>query len=494
MQSDLDGLLETVRAVPEEDLPRLVFADWLEEHDQPQRAELIRVQCRLVSPGTDLETRRQLQQRERQLLDRYATEWLGLDLSQRSRAWRYIRGFPEVVVSADRLPQLAQAIGQAWVQTLRIVNARDYLDQIVSHPALHQVATLDLSRQELRDQDLRRILRDRARGVPEARLPVLDLRGNQLMLQGIETLFARSPLSQVPQLLLDGNPLSQRARRWLEQSPWAADYLPTPPYTQPRNLLNTLGMRLVRVPGGTFLMGSPKSEAHHEPDEVLHRVTLTQTIYVGIGPVTQEEFTRVLGYNPARFQGTPSGGPFHPVEQVSWLEAYEFCRRLSALPSEASAGRSYRLPTEAEWEFLCRAGTQTAYTSGDALLPTQANYSYRVGHTTPIGSYPHNNFGVHDMHGNVREWCADWYLPDYYFGSPEQDPTGPTSGTTRVIRGGAWDAPSPWHCRSAYRVSQIPEGRSPGVGFRVVCELAPPPSHGDSGSTDNSRGSGDSLS
>src|SRR5262249_4326336 len=139
----------------------------------------------------------------------------------------------------------------------------------------------------------------------------------------------------------------------------------------------------------------------------------------------------------------------HPVERVTWEEAVEFCRRLSHLPEEKAAGRAYRLPTEAEWEYACRAGTATPFAQGLSLSGAQANFDggfpYGGGErgrslqkTTRVGSYPANNFGVHDLHGNVWEWCADWLDSLYYAASPKRDPQGPAAGQLRVLRGGSW--------------------------------------------------------
>src|SRR5205807_6124391 len=137
---------------------------------------------------------------------------------------------------------------------------------------------------------------------------------------------------------------------------------------QPKLLTNALGMKLALVPAGTFLMGSPEDEPGHRFNEgPQHEVVLTQPFYLGVHPVTQEQYERVMDSNPARFNRGGGGGPDHPVENVSWDDAAAFCRRLSELPAERQAGRAYRLPTEAEWEYACRAGTATPFSAGPAL-------------------------------------------------------------------------------------------------------------------------------
>jgi formylglycine-generating enzyme required for sulfatase activity len=171
------------------------------------------------------------------------------------------------------------------------------------------------------------------------------------------------------------------------------------------------------------------------------------------------------------------------VETLSWDEAVTFCDKLSALPDERAAGRTYRLPTEAEWEYACRAGTRTRFSFGD--VPADwAKYAFFYGDITPrelffqehgppttfpVGQKRPNAWGLYDMHGNVWEWCADWYGPDYYVHSPQDDPTGPEGGTARVRRGGSAGSP-PVNCRSASRSSR--PGPNSDTGFRVAATLA----------------------
>ena len=209
------------------------------------------------------------------------------------------------------------------------------------------------------------------------------------------------------------------------------------------------------LPVGTFMMGEGK-EAHQVK-------LLTQVFELGIYEVTQEQYEKVMGTNPSNFKGRQN-----PVENVSWDDAVEFCRKLSALPAEKSAGYVYRLPTEAEWEYACRAGTKTDYSFGnsDAELGDYGWYDENSGKTThPVGGKKPNAWGLYDMHGNVREWCQDWY-GDYPSGSVT-DPTGAASGSIRVNRGGSWNYYSA-NCRSARRSRNTPDNRNYYLGFRVL--------------------------
>ncbi|MCH2212840.1 MAG: bifunctional serine/threonine-protein kinase/formylglycine-generating enzyme family protein [Fuerstiella sp.] len=222
---------------------------------------------------------------------------------------------------------------------------------------------------------------------------------------------------------------------------------------------NSIGMQLKFLPGGTFSMGSDSGDS----DERLHQVTLTQPFYMGVSEVTQEQYERVMGTNPSHFKGAK-----HPVEQVSWDDAVSFCRMLSSLPAEKSAGRVYRLPTEAEWEYACRAGTTTEYSFSDrdSRLDEYAWFADNSGKTThPVGRQRANGWGLYDMHGNVWEWCSDWY-GEYPSGSV-RNPSGPSSGSFRVFRGGCWFYAAR-NCRSANRDNSAPDDRYRDLGFRLV--------------------------
>ena len=220
-------------------------------------------------------------------------------------------------------------------------------------------------------------------------------------------------------------------------------------------VVNSIGMRFVPISTGTFTMGEGKTA---------QKVTLTQSFHLGQHEVTQEQYEKVMGKNPSKFKGKQK----NPVEQVRWDEAVEFCRKLSELPAEKKAGHVYRLPTEAEWEYACRAGTKTKYSFGDSEseLGDYAWYVKNSGRTThAVGGKKPNTWGLYDMHGNVWEWCQDWY-DDYPSGSVT-DPTGAASGSGRVVRGGSWNGLA-WHCRSAYRSGLSPSLRLNSLGFRVL--------------------------
>ncbi len=234
---------------------------------------------------------------------------------------------------------------------------------------------------------------------------------------------------------------------------------------------NSLDMRFALIQPGKFEMGSLESEAGHEPHEgPPHEVTITRPFYLGIHPVTQAQFQKVMGKNPSCFYNVEGGGADHPVETVTWDEAVEFCRKLSELEPEKAARRSYRLPTEAEWEYACRAGSGTAYCFGNdpTLLGQYAWYKDNANSQThPVGRLRPNAWGLYDMHGNVMEWCQDGYAEDYYKGSPKVDPPGPADKERKVLRGGSWLMADRW-CRSAHRDWFDHTNRSYQVGFRVV--------------------------
>jgi formylglycine-generating enzyme required for sulfatase activity len=230
----------------------------------------------------------------------------------------------------------------------------------------------------------------------------------------------------------------------------------------------------VRIQGGTFTMGRYPASADTVNVEFQHQVTVSG-FYMGKYEVTQKEYQEVMGKNPSNYKGDDL-----PVEMVSWYDAIEYCNKRSqkegltpAYTVTGSGNRrsvtwnrnanGYRLPTEAEWEYACRAGTTTLYNTGDNLTPSQANYQ-RAG-TTPVGSFAPNGWGLYDMHGNVREWCWDWY--GNYSSGTQIDPVGPATGDRKVSRGGSWyerDAES----GSASRWNSNPEYGSYIFGFRLV--------------------------
>ena len=223
-----------------------------------------------------------------------------------------------------------------------------------------------------------------------------------------------------------------------------------------------LSMEMLWVKPGTFEMGSRSSEKNRADDETPHTVTLSQGFYLGKHEVTQSEWEKVMGSNPSHFNGAD-----RPVERVSWTAVTSFCEKLTELERKAGrlpSGMSYQLPTEAQWEYACRAETKTAYTFGDSLTSGQANISGGPDETTDVGKYPANAWGFHDMHGNVWEWCADWY-GDYPAGAV-RDPVGPADGSIRVLRGGSWYF-SAYSARSADRSRDGPAFSINFLGFRL---------------------------
>jgi formylglycine-generating enzyme required for sulfatase activity len=287
--------------------------------------------------------------------------------------------------------------------------------------------------------------------------------------------------------------------------------LKTLPQESAKEITNSIGLKLVLIPRGTFLMGSPKTEKDRFDDENQHEVEITKAFFLGKYEVTRGQFAQFVqstGYQTAAEKDGQGGWGFnaatgkfeggkkynwrhtgwgqtdeHPVVNVNWNDARAFCDWLSK-----KEGKLYRLPTEAQWEYACRAGTTTSFYNGDdaegltqvgnvadaaakAMFPEwtwplKANDGYAF--TAPVGQFKPNAFGLHDMHGNAWEWCADYYAGDYYPSSPRQDPQGPNTGAARVIRGGSWFDP-PYHCRSARRLSYAPAICPGNLGFRVVC-------------------------
>jgi len=235
-------------------------------------------------------------------------------------------------------------------------------------------------------------------------------------------------------------------------------------------------MTLVEIPAGRFTMGSAASEPGRNDDEALHDVELTHAFFLGRNEVTQQEWKTVMGSAPSHFS---SCGPKCPVENVNFFEAQQFLARLN----NRSKTRRYRLPTEAEWEYACRARTTGPFSTGDNLTTAEANYNgtqpygaFPAGEfrqkTTASGAFPLNPWGLADMHGNVWEWTADWYGPYGESRTVNTDPRGPAAGEKRVIRGGSWffDANS---ARCGLRYTHAPADRGFSLGFRVAADRLP---------------------
>lgn len=238
----------------------------------------------------------------------------------------------------------------------------------------------------------------------------------------------------------------------------------------------TVELDLSLVKGGILNMGSPDEESFSTYTEKPQHMVWIRSFYMGRYPVTQAQWRTVASFPKVERDLDPDPsyfkGDYLPVEQVSWEDAIEFCSRLSAI-----SGSGYRLPTEAEWEYACRARTHTAYNFGDEISSELVNYDYGGGHkkqTSPVGSFPPNSFGLYDMHGNVWEWCLDhWH--DNYHGAPTDERAWLSPDLelgNRVIRGGSWTNNFYPVCRSASRYWFFQSISSSNIGFRVVSSIA----------------------
>lgn len=249
---------------------------------------------------------------------------------------------------------------------------------------------------------------------------------------------------------------------------------------------NSIGMKLKLIPSGEFLMGEPQ---HRSASGILRniprrRVQVTQPFHLGVYPVTQDEYQSVIGVNPS----VQKGDGRLPVDSVTWFEAIEFCNALSTREGLAryyevdgqivsiDGGAGYRLPTEAEWEYACRAGTTSPWSFGDdeSLLPEYAWIDDNSSESHPVGMLKPNPWGLYDMHGNVWEWCWDWYDYYLYYHMSLRDPQGPSEGDTRVLRGGSSDDLA-YATLSAYRGYAEPSCRDMDSGIRVARTISPDP-------------------
>jgi formylglycine-generating enzyme required for sulfatase activity len=248
-------------------------------------------------------------------------------------------------------------------------------------------------------------------------------------------------------------------------------------FAKEKEIKNSLGMAFVLIPAGSFNMGSPPGESRRNRDEVQHKVTISRPFYMQITEVTLKQWWAVMG---KKFFGRRKGRENSPVVKVSWFDCIEFIEKLN----QKNEG-TYRLPTEAEWEYACRAGATSAYSWGDKIDCSKAMYSnnpkksdecrghvkgmgLKVGRPAAVKSYPPNRWGLYDMHGNVWEWCQDFY--GAYPKTAVTDPKGPDEGKDRVRRGGSWFKHG-WLCRSANRNMGHPASKYNTLGFRVVREV-----------------------
>ncbi|MEI7853981.1 MAG: formylglycine-generating enzyme family protein [Planctomycetota bacterium] len=217
-----------------------------------------------------------------------------------------------------------------------------------------------------------------------------------------------------------------------------------------------VSLELLIVPAGKFTMGSPISETGRTSNELEHEVTISKSFFLGKYEVTQAQWEAIMEDNPSS-----EGGAKLPVTDVSYEDCQKFIKKLN----EKTSG-GFRLPTEAEWEYACRAGTKTSYAVGERFGKDQANFlDSKIGKPVFVGSYKSNAFGFHDMHGNVDEWCNDWYGP--YAKEPILNPKGPPEGKYRVLRGGAFNFDASYQ-RSAIRNFIRPTDRDHNLGFRIA--------------------------
>jgi formylglycine-generating enzyme required for sulfatase activity len=231
------------------------------------------------------------------------------------------------------------------------------------------------------------------------------------------------------------------------------------------DLAGGVEMKFSYCPPGGFKMGSPPGEPGHHVIEDQVLVQFSKGFWLAQTECTQAQWVAVMGSNPSNFKGDDL-----PVEKVSWALVQQFITMLNEAMS-LPAGWKASLPTEAQWEYACRGGTKTAYSFGNTLTTKQANFADALkGKTRDVGKYRANPWGLHDMHGNLWEWCGDWLGEKLPGGT---DPTGAPSGTARVYRGGGWESPSVYYCRAAFRNGNKPDTTGNAIGFRVALVAVP---------------------
>lgn len=510
---------------PDDLFSRRVYADWLEETASTDadraRLELLLLQVRLADWVPDLAEREELLRREEVLLERHGELVLGPLLQRIRSEWTYRRGILHVELSANQILQragreeLREQLRAAGVQVLRLETSARNLRRVLSSTVLSMLPGLDLGRtkptahalqpllqvtaaERLRWLDLSvnqlddPFLAELAESPLLRQLTVLDLRNNRFTPAALQRFLERCPAS-LQRLELHGNDLDAAGRA--AYSAFRAKRHVERPALQPfQRCINSLGLEFRLIPAATFRQGSPDKETHRIDDEgPQHVVQLTHPYWIGLYQVPQWAYLELLGENPSHHHYDNQGGPCYPVDSVTYDQAVEFCAALSALPEEVAAGRRYRLPTEAEWEFAGRGGLlQAPFAYGPALSSFLANFDGNspagnarrgpyVGHPAVVGSYPPNGFGLYDIHGNVWEWCSDFYDGHYYrrlveeLGAAGQsvavDPTGPATGDRHVVRGGSWFSNGSY-CRVACRGSGAGVDHLHNGGFRLVMETA----------------------
>jgi formylglycine-generating enzyme required for sulfatase activity len=237
-------------------------------------------------------------------------------------------------------------------------------------------------------------------------------------------------------------------------------------FNDPEEIVSSIGLKFRLVPSGTFMMGAgPDFQGESLYEKPAREVTISKPFYISATEVTQSQFTAVMGFNPSRFKGND-----HPVDSVSYEDALAFVEKLNRKENVDS----YKLPTEAEWEYAARAGSQDNYCFGNDAekLKEYAWYDETVqkGSTHPVATKKPNAWGIYDMHGNLFEWTEDWFGEDYYKVGPKKDPKGPTTGTLRSLRGGSWGNDY-WFCQVAARNMEAPTTKSMITGLRIKKEI-----------------------
>lgn len=502
------GFLSALRDDPDDATSRLIAADWQEDHGDPFRAELLRIQVELDGWVPDREKREALQKRRQELLTFHAPRWLGL-LHDTAHRWDFHHGLFQVTLKSSvllgrRLKSITELYQQGWVGKLHLLIEQPRLSmaRLARTPRLQGIVDLDLSGNQLTDADLETLLEsfhldsvrrlnlsnnaltnDAVSALHRAgmlrRLVALDLRNNLLGSAALELLLSEQTAPELRELEVQGNGFE--APLLIEVANWCRDRgMAVWQGTRPRRVINSLGMEFELIPAGTFRMGSPDQENDHRDHEgPLRTVRLTRPYYLSRYLTTQQQYEKIMGTNPSFFRTGPSTDL--PVDSVSFEAIQNFLHRLGQQPAEIHARRAYRLPYEGEWEHACRSGTTTPFWWGEVGTAEDGNFDgtrpYNTRRITPYlqqtcrgGSYPANPFGLYDTHGNLWEWCLDYYEGSHYREGFTEDPIGPREGNRRVLRGGSWHSDAPW-CRAAYRCSDGEGSIQNWYGFRVLLEV-----------------------